>query len=132
MSFIDTLRYWSAKNLLDLYVDGRLGAAQAARVARALERWPALKAEADALRPLKLTGEDRIAVPKDLAASILAKYQDAPQAEPETLAEALPAWNLTPAQAASALCLVLLAGVQGGVGVKTSAKPDLPVLEARR
>ncbi|MBI2362773.1 MAG: zf-HC2 domain-containing protein, partial [Elusimicrobia bacterium] len=48
----ERFRCWSTRNILDLFVDGRLAAAQEARVGRHLESCPACRAQADELKPL--------------------------------------------------------------------------------
>ena len=129
MNVIEQLRVWSARNVLDLYVDGRLTEAAAARVAACLERHPELKREADALRPVRVAARSGPEMPNDLAASILAKYQDQPREE-EVEAPSIPDLEWTPAQSIAAHTIgssrtPSRAGSDGS-GVKTAATEVSP------
>ena len=115
---------WSTRNILDLFADGRLPAAQEARVARHLAGCAGCREQADALKPLAFTAPAPEA-PAGLADAIMRRYLEG---EP---APAAPLWRLTPAQAAGLAALAMLALSHSVPGPVTAAlKPS--ALEAPR
>lgn len=106
---------WSTRNILDLYVDGRLAAAQEARVARHLEACAACRKEADGLKPLAFAASSAPSAPAGLAEAIMRRYREAQPAP------AAPLWRLTPAQAAGLAALALLALSHSVPGPTTAA-----------
>lgn len=138
MSIRETLRCWSARNLLDLYADRRLTERASAKVAAHLTRCAecrALAGELGAVTEL-LAGLGGVAVPEGLVDSILAKLGSAP--EPERL-RPLDGLRLKPSQAAALLYIGLLAGGNSlpgpasatASGPRSPAALELPAGEAR-
>ena len=123
MSF-SKMACWASRNVLDLYVDGRLSAGQARRVREHLSRCPDCAREEKALKPMKL--ELPVNVPAGLASAILKKLEEG--AEPRALPRA--AWQLKPAQAAAFAYLALLAGGNLAPGATSQGLRDKPGLEA--
>jgi len=102
---IALIRCWSVQNLLDLYVDGRLAAPQAAKVKAHIESCEDCKAEAEELMPLDRSIFEEIKTPEGLKASILEAYE-----KDQSPAPAVP-WTLQPAQGLALLYCALLTGL---------------------
>ena len=118
------MRCWETRNLLDLFVDGRLTHAQGHRVDEHLAACADCKTELEALKPLPLSAGAVPAVPAGLAASILrtlAEESEAPVAQ---------VWRLSPAQAAGLAAAALLVLAQALPGPLTRAV-QRPTPEAR-
>lgn len=119
------LRCWGTRNLLDLFVDGRLAHDQEHCVDAHLEACADCRAEAEALKPLPLLASAPPAVPPGLAASILKRLAQ------EEEAPTIPLWHLTPAQAAGLAVAALLVISHAMPGPSTRATPR-PQAEAPR
>ena len=117
MSLARWMACWSSRNVLDLYVDGRLTAAQTARVREHLHGCAECAREERALRPVKL--DLPVEVPAGLVESILKKFEEG--AEPRAFAR--PAWRLQPAQAAAFVYLALLASGNLAPGAVSQGLP---------
>ncbi|MBI5595129.1 MAG: zf-HC2 domain-containing protein [Elusimicrobia bacterium] len=111
----DRFRCWSTENILDLFVDGRLAAAQEARVGRHLEACPSCRARAEELQPLAFKAAAPAQAPAGLADAILRRFNE------RSTAPAAPVWRLTPAQAVGLAALALLALSHGVPGPTTAA-----------
>lgn len=122
---IRQLRCWGTRNLLDLFVDGRLAHDQEHRIGAHLEACAGCRAEAEALRPLPFLAAPPPAVPAGLAASILKRHAE------EEDAPAVPVWRLTPAQAAGMAVVALLVLSHAMPGPTTRAV-QRPQTEASR
>lgn len=109
---ISLLRCWSARAVLDLFVDDRLEPSRAEAVAAHLAACAACRAEADALRPPVLFKGPAPAVPKGLVESILKEYERPAEAD-------APAWRPSPAFAAAAAAAALLLVSQAAPGPTT-------------
>lgn len=118
---------WSARNVLDLHVDGRLTAGAAARVEAHLKACAGCRAAADELRPVPLKA-GAVEVPPGLADSILRRLET--EAEPAALPS--PTWRLAPAQAAALVYLLTLAAGNAAPGTPSQGLPGRPGLEALR
>ena len=105
-----TSRCWKTRNVLDLFVDGRLAHDQEDAVAGHLGSCAECRDEADAMRPLPFLKSVRPAAPAGLAAAILKKFEEG--TEPDSA----PAWRLSAAHAAglAVLALLLLAHARPG------------------
>lgn len=117
------LRCWSVRNVLDLYVDGRLTEAAAARVASHLKTCSACRAEEAELRPVP--AGKKLQAPEGLAESILEKLAEgsAPKEPAPPLWEGL---RLSPAQAAALVYIAVLAGGHALPGVYSQAHAAAP------
>lgn len=113
------LRCWSVRNVLDLYVDGRLTERAAARVAAHLEECANCRAEADALKPVSADLAEKVEVPEGLAEAILEKLgtEERPAPAP-ALRELI---SLEPAQALALVYLTALIGGHALPGVPSQA-----------
>ena len=116
-----TLLCWKTRNILDLFIDGRLAHDQEDAVAEHLTSCVSCREEADVLRPLPLLKSARPAAPAGLAAAILKKLEEG------TAPDLAPAWRLSPAHAAglAVLALLLLAHAKPGPvsqGLKAATK----------
>ena len=122
MSF--SLACWSSRNVLDLYVDGRLAPRAAGRVEAHLAACAACRREAEALKPIRLPAGS-VSAPAGLADAILKQLE----AGAEPARTAAPAWRLAPSQAAALVYLALLAAGNAGPGYVSqgllAAKTDL-------
>lgn len=117
MSLARRMACWTSRNVLDLYVDGRLTAAQSARVREHLKDCAECAREEKVLRPVKF--EVPVEVPAGLVDSILKKLEEG--AEPRAVLR--PAWRLQPAQAAAFVYLALLAGGNLAPGIASQGLP---------
>jgi len=131
MSFF---RCWSVRNILDLYIDGRLTPNAALRVKTHLASCEACREEREALAPAAMPEGGRVPVPDGLMASILEKLEqgEAPAAAPAGIGDAL---HLSPAQALSlAYCAILLSAhaLPGGHSSQAYTEDAARVLEAQR
>jgi anti-sigma factor RsiW len=117
-------RCWGTRVLLDLFVDDRLGEAQAGRVAGHLAACAACRAEADALSPLPALKGAPPPVPAGLMESILRKHAEAEEAP-------APVWRPSPAFAAAAAATALLLVSQGVPGPTTRGAAKPPVESPR-
>ncbi|MBI3298730.1 MAG: zf-HC2 domain-containing protein [Elusimicrobia bacterium] len=117
------LRCWETRNLLDLFVDGRLTRDQGHRVEDHLAACPACALELEGLKPLPLSAGAPPAMPAGLAAAILKEFEGG--AAPE-----LPSWRLSPAQAAglAAAALLLLAQTVPGPVTRAVQRPAAEAL----
>lgn len=125
MRLAELIACWSARNVLDLHVDGRLTARAAARVDAHLKACAGCRAAAEELRPIALKGS-AVELPPGLAESILRRLE----AEAEPAALPAPAWRLAPAQAAALVYLLALAAGNAAPGVPSQGLPGRPGLEA--
>lgn len=124
-----SIRCWSVKNILDLYLDGRLCAGAAARVAGHLETCAACREAVSELGgvPTLLKAEEKVSVPEGLEAAIIARLAAEAGAadEDESLGAGLAGlweyWRLSPAQAAAIVYLVVLAGSHALPGTVSQA-----------
>lgn len=140
MSIRETLRCWSARNLLDLYADRRLTERAGAKVAAHLTRCAEcreLAGELGAVTEL-LAGLGEVKVPEGLAESILAQLGTEP-ASSRPRVSLLDGLRLKPSQAAALLYIGLLAGGNSlpgpasatASGPRSPAALELPAGEAR-
>lgn len=109
------LACWSARNVLDLYVDGRLAPGRSAHVRRHISACPGCGAAAKELAPLSL-GSGSAAVPAGLAESIKRALKQGAAAGPVFVWPAL-----RPAQAAALVYLALLWAAPGFYGAPCQA-----------
>lgn len=126
MTLSERLACWSARNVLDLHVDGRLTASMSAKVESHLKACAGCLALVDELRPVKFDSE--VAVPRGLAEAILQDLEQGTEAD-EAVA---PAWRLAPAQAAAVVYLGLLAAGNAAPGTASQGIAGKPGLEALR
>lgn len=119
---IGTFRCWGTLAVLDLFVDDRLGEAQAGRIAEHLAACAPCRAQADELSPIP--GASALSevegVPAGLVAAILKKHAE------EVEAPALE-WRPSPAFAAAAAAAALLLVSQGVPGPTTRGSQKPPV-----
>lgn len=125
---------WSVKNVLDLYVDGRLGYGAKRKIAEHLGTCSGCRALKEELSPLSAEDLGKIDVPEGLAESILKELgkEGAPSRRAPALGEVL---AFSPAKAAAlAYCALLAAGHTLPGGLPSQADAPLPesVLEAMR
>ena len=117
------IRCWSVKNVLDLYVDGRLTDEAAARVRTHLKDCPSCRREAEALAPADIPSSE-VRVPEGLVDSIMDRLEE------ESRVPAASPWaelRLTPAQAAAMVYLLLMTGAHALPGVPSqSSGPSAP------
>lgn len=113
---MSTLRCWSARNILDLYVDRRLGPRWTTRVEAHLPACPACRKAAREMEglPDQLKAALSIEAPRNLAASILKELGSPLRRGGRLRGEGLDlreVWRLEPVQAAAlAYCILLAAG----------------------
>ena len=126
-------RCWGVRNILDLYVDGRLSAARETQVRAHLDDCAACRLQAKPMLGiralLKRSGGPQ--VPAGLAEAILKRLEAEPESAAAEAAEPW-AWRLSPAQAAAMVYLALLAAGNAGPGLPSQALlAEPPQKEAR-
>lgn len=126
MTLSDWLACWSARNVLDLHVDGRLTPGMSAKVESHVKACAGCRKVAGELRPM--TFDSEVAVPPGLAEAILQDLERG--AEPDEAPA--PAWRLAPAQAAAVVYLGLLAAGNAAPGAASQGIAGKPGLEALR
>jgi anti-sigma factor RsiW len=123
---------WSVRNILDLYVDGRLSLRAKHKIDSHLKKCPDCREEREVLSPV--VSRTKTAVPKDLTQSILKKLEE----KYSTSENAFPAaeiLRLSPTQAAGlAYCLLVFSAhaLVGGVSSQAYDAQAAQMLEAQR